>query len=147
MNRFKLDVMRLPENSESILQNLMELYLHDMAEWFKFDLNEDGLYGYELAPHWEKGDVAHLLLADNIPAGFALVAEQDEPRAHSDAHEIEEFFVIRSHRHRGVADYFATQKWDQQPGPGLIRGFEANLPAVPFWRRVIANYTNDLHSE
>jgi predicted acetyltransferase len=143
----KIEVTRIGTNSEAVLTNLLELYLHDMAEWFKFDINQDGLYGYDLEPHWQRGDAAHLLLVDDIPAGFALIGRPDEWLKDANALEIEEFFLVRSQRHKGVADQFATHLWDHQPGPWLIRVFEANLPGVPFWRRVISNHTEGAYRE
>ena len=143
----KIEVTRIGKSSATVLVNLLELYLHDMAEWFKFDINQDGLYRYDMEPHWEKGDATYLLLVDDIPAGFALVARPDEWLKDPNALEIAEFFLVRSHRHKGIADQFAAWLWDQQPGSWLIRVLEANLPGVPFWRRTISRYTNATHKE
>jgi len=143
----KIEVTKVGKDAEAVIINLLELYLHDMAEWFKFDINQDGLYGYDMEPHWQKGDAVNLLLVDDIPAGFAFIARPDEWIKEVNALEIEEFFLVRSHRHKGIADYFATLLWDQHPGPWLIRVFEANLPGVPFWRRIISGYTNGTHQE
>jgi predicted acetyltransferase len=147
MTEAKIEIIDIDKGAEAVLVNLLELYLHDMAEWFKFDINQDGLYGYDLGPRWARGDVAHLLLVDDTPAGFALIARPDEWMEDKNALEIEEFFLIRSQRHKGIGDRFATTLWDKQPGPWLIRVFEANLPGVPFWRRVISNYTKGTHEE
>jgi hypothetical protein len=37
--------------------------------------------------------------------------------------------------------------WDQYPGPWLVRVYRGNVPAVPFWRRVVADYTGDQFRE
>ncbi len=100
-----------------------------------------------MRPHWQKGDAAHLLLVEDIPAGFALIARPDEWLKDVNALEIEEFFLLRSQRHKGIADEFAKRLWDQQPGTWLTRVFEANLPAVPFWRRTISSYTKGAFQE
>jgi predicted acetyltransferase len=147
MSEPRIEVTKIGKSSEALLANLLELYLHDMAEWFKFDINPDGLYGYDMDPHWQKGGAAHLLLVDGIPAGFALIARADQWLEDVSALEIEEFFLVRSQRHKGIADQFAKRLWDQQPGPWLVRVFEANLPAVPFWRRIISSYTKSTFQE
>jgi predicted acetyltransferase len=145
-NNFRAEL--LEPHAELLLQNLLELYLHDMAEWFGFDISDDGTYGYDLSSLWEKGDSAYLVLVDEKPAGFALVALAEEHQVGADVLEIVEFFLLRQHRHKGVGDYFARWLWDQQPeGQWLVRVYEANLPAVPFWRRTISAYTNNAYEE
>jgi len=54
---------------------------------------------------------------------------------------------MRRHRHGGVADRLATHVWNLHPGPWVVRVFAGNRPAVPFWRRIVAEYSGDAFTE
>jgi len=141
-----LDIRQVGPESEPILLNLFEYYLHDMAEWFKFDIGNDGRYGYDLSRHWEQKDPVYLAYMDDKPVGFALLSTAgkwlEEPNI-----DVEEFFIVRKVRRSGVGKQFISTLWERQTGTWLIRVLEANLPAVPFWRNTISDYTNDDYRE
>ena len=63
-----VEIQPLQAAEEAVLGNLFELYLHDMAEWFGFDLGADGRYGYKLT----SSKAAYLIRVDGALAGFAL---------------------------------------------------------------------------
>ena len=140
-------ITRVGPESSTILTNLFEFYLHDMAEWFRFDTGADGSFTYDMARHWERGDRAYLARVDDALAGFALVGPAPEWLEDPTAHDVDVFFVIRRHRHSGVADQLARMIWDAEPGRWRVRVFEGNVPAVPFWRRIVGTYTHNTYTE
>jgi predicted acetyltransferase len=142
-----ISIAAVGRESNALLSNLFEFYMHDMAEWFRFDTSPDGRYNYDLAAHWDRGDRAYLARVDGAPAGFALVGPTPEWLDDPTAADVGEFFVIRRYRHLGLGDRLAHTIWDAQPGRWRVRVFEGNVPAVPFWRRIIGAYTNHTHTE
>jgi len=142
-----LEITRVGPESESILLNLLEYYLHDMAEWFNFEIGDDGRYGYDMSRHWQEDDGVYLAKVDGEPAGFALLSTAGEWLQQPNAFDVEEFFVVRKFRRLGVGQKFISTLWDQQAGTWLTRVLQANLPAVPFWRHTIATYSDDDYRE
>jgi predicted acetyltransferase len=143
-----IDLERIGRESDPVLRNLFELYLHDMAEWFRFDTGADGRYGYDTeAAVWAPGYEVFLARSDGVLAGFAIVGAAPEWYEHPEVEDVHEFFVIRKFRHAGVGQHMATMLWDRTPGEWLVRVFEANQPAVPFWRSTIAAYTDGAYLE
>lgn len=138
-----VEILPLEPAQDAVLANLFELYLHDMAEWFGFDLKADGRYGYELT----SGKTAYLIRVDGALAGFALTHSAapwlDEP----DSMDVAEFFIVRRFRRHGLGAQVAGWLWDHHPARWLVRVYQANLPAVPFWRGTIAAYTNQAFTE
>ncbi len=128
------------DRDAQVVQALLELYLHDMAEWFRFDIGEDGTYSYDLSQHWADGEPVYLAEVDERPAGFVLVSREppSDFAPAGNTFDMEEFFIVRRHRHVGASDAFANYVFDTHDGNWLVRVFEANLPALPFWRRVVA---------
>ena len=136
-----LTVTRVGRESDTILRNLASHYMHDMAEWFLFDPDADGAYRYDTSKHWERGDHIYLARMDGALAGFAIVGPTqpfiDDPAAH----DVGEFFVVRRYRRHRVGERLAHAVWNAEPGRWLVRVFEGNKPAIPFWRDVIGRYT------
>jgi predicted acetyltransferase len=137
-----LDIRRVDRSQEAVVRNLMEHYCHDMAEWFLLDANEDGNYSYAAQKIWN--DIVHVYLAyrGRIPVGFALIGSAEPFGGDSQAKDLDEFFVVRRHRRGGIGQALATHVWEQYPGKWLVRVYQGNRPAIPFWQRAIARYTD-----
>ena len=142
-----LVVSKVGPESAVVLRNLFEHYLHDMAEWFQFDTDADGSYSYDTSEVWQQGYEVYLASVDGAHAGFALIGSAAEWLGDIGAHDVHEFFVIRRYRRNAVGQRMAVQLWDERPGEWLVRVYEANVPAVPFWRSIIANYAGGTYQE
>lgn len=129
-----------------VLGNLFEHYLHDMAEWFEFDSNADGSYDYPASACWADDGAVFVPYSGAVPIGFAVVTRATSSVA-TECRDIKEFFVVRRYRHNGVAEALAHHVWDRYPGPWLVRVFQGNRPALPFWRRTIDAYTAGRYRE
>ena len=138
MLREGFEVVRTDRSSDSVLRNLFEFYLHDLAEWFKFDQLPDGRYTQSTDPYWQNGHDVYLLYSAEIPVGFSLVGPAE---ASPDTKDMHEFFVVRRHRREGIGQEFAEHIWRLHPGPWLVRVYSANEPAVPFWRKAVSEFT------
>ena len=130
-------IARVDRTADDVLGNLFEHYLHDMAQWFEFDTGTDGSYSYATHAIWDAYDV-YFAYADSIPIGFALIGSAAAWTDDSATRDMDEFFVIRRYRRHGVGREFANHLWNQYPGSWLVRVMQGNLPALPFWREIIA---------
>lgn len=127
-----------------LISHLLQLYIHDMSEIFPIEIGPDGRFEYAYLPHyWETPEerFPFLVRCDGAPAGFVL-ARRGSPATHDPADlDVAEFFVLRRHRRSGVGRAAAAQLWNRMPGHWIVRVSEANRPGLPFWRRIIADYT------
>lgn len=140
-------IHRIDRSGDPILRNLLELYCHDMNQWFLYDTDENGLYNYPMQRQWDAGVQVHLAYAAQIPIGFALIGSATPFTGDERALDLDEFFVVRRHRRAGVGRAFVRCVWDAYPGPWLVRVFQGNLPALPFWRATISEYTAGAFAE
>jgi len=147
MEKLELTVERIDESSNALITNLFNLYMHDMAEWFLFDTEEDGRYGYDMSKHWARGDEIYIARCAGKLAGFTIVSSAKPFLNGGDGLDVEEFFLIRRYRHTGAGETLARAIWDKHPGQWLVRVYEGNLPAIPFWRKIISRYTHDRQIE
>lgn len=138
---------KIGPESDVILRNLFEHYIHDMAEWFEIDTKADGSYSYDTSVIWKNGYDAYLAKVGDSIAGFALAGSAVEWLGDTGAHDVRDFFVIRRYRRSGVGQRMATLVWSEHPGEWLVRVLEANAPAIHFWRTAISSYSGGSYEE
>jgi predicted acetyltransferase len=133
-----------------VIENLLELYIHDLSAAFEVEIGDDGRFGYpRLARYWSEPERHHAFLfrvAGQL-AGFALVARGSPATEDSEHLDVVEFFVLRRYRRFGVGSTAAMLLWDQLPGHWVVRVAECNADAQPFWRALIARYSHGRGTE
>jgi len=138
---------KIGAESEVVLRNLFEHYIHDMSEFLDLDTKPDGSYSYDTSEIWAKGYDAYLAKVGDSLAGFALIGSAAKWVGDIGAHDVQEFFILRRYRRGGIGRRMATLLWDDRPGEWLVRVLEANAPALPFWREAISRYSRASHQE
>ena len=134
----------------ALLANLLELYIHDLSEAFPVELRADGRFGYDKLPlYWSEPErrFPFLIRYGARVVGFVLIARGSPASDDPDAFDVAEFFVIRRYRRAGVARRAAFLVWDRFPGRWIVRVSEGNTGALPFWTRVVAEYTSGAATE
>ncbi len=136
-----MEVTELQQSDTPLLKNLLNLYLHDMSQWFKFDPGANGLFDYDLDQFWSPGNHAFIAKNDDSPVGIALVETVN------DRYDLKEFFILRRCRRTGAGRQFSAMLWDRLRGNWQVRVFAGNKPAMPFWQDVVADYSNGQYTE
>jgi predicted acetyltransferase len=139
-----LSISKIGPDSDLVLRNLFEFYVHDMTEWFDIDTKADGSFSYDTSLIWKNGDDAYLLKVGESIAGFALVGSAV---GDSGVQDVREFFVLRKFRRSGIGRKMAMLVWDAHPGEWLVRVLELNAPAVLFWRAAIESQVRGSYQE
>lgn len=129
-----------------VLENLLQLYIHDFSELFagtpRCDLGDDGRYLTEipLSDWWQKpGHIPLLLRSGGRLAGFALL----NTFAHSGAvvdRNMSEFFVVRKYRRLGLGLAAAHLLFSHYPGRWEAAVMRKNIAARSFWQRAITSH-------
>jgi predicted acetyltransferase len=138
------------QRDAALLANLLELYLHDLSEAFPIELRADGRFGYDKLPlYWFEPErrFPFLIRWGARVVGFVLATRGSPATEDPDVFDIAEFFVVRRHRRSGVGRRAAFLLWDRLPGRWIVRVFERNRGAVPFWAGVVAEYTRGAVTE
>jgi predicted acetyltransferase len=129
-----------------VLENLVQLYIHDFSELFagtpRCDLENDGRYHPDipLGDWWRLADHVPLLLrVHGRLAGFVLLNATTHSGAAADRN-IAEFFVVRKYRRLGVGRAAAHVLFSRYPGRWEAAVMRANTGARTFWERAIATH-------
>jgi len=138
----RVELIEAGPEHQRILENLLELYIHDFSEFVSVDVCEDGRFGYpDLPLYWrEPRRKPFLARIEGKLAGFALVTRGPGLSEDSEAWDMAEFFVLRRYRHRGVGAELAQKIWRVLPGKWQVRVRSNNLPALKFWESAITKF-------
>jgi predicted acetyltransferase len=129
----ELQLIHVEAEESAALQNLWQLYKHDLAEFRDSSPDADGRFTVKkLEECFGNRDAVPLLfLRGSVPVGFAVVfGITCDPR------KIGEFFVVRGARNTGIGLDAATRILRMFPGRWEIAFQEENPFAARFWRRV-----------
>lgn len=123
-----------------VIQNLMQLYTHDFSEFWggtaRGDLNADGLFdAYPLDEYWSRPNWSALFIwCRGALAGFSLLNDETHSGLAANRN-MGEFFILRKHRGRGVAQFAAETIFSWHPGSWEVAVTRKNSLAREFWRK------------
>lgn len=136
------------ETATPLLTNLMQLYLHDMSDWFEIETEADGRFDYSIEDFWTEEKSVLIAWVGSQPAGFAVVQSAEKHTGDPNGFDMKEFFILRNYRRSGAGTQFIRHIWNSHPGSWIIRVVANNRPAVPFWRSVVADFSGgEFHEE
>ncbi len=131
--------------SRPILENMLQLYLHDLSEFRGSVPDQHGRFGSDnrYASYFTSSDrCAYVVRHLNQPSGFALVRGLTERRR-----VVGGFFIVRSLRRHGLGRDAVLALLQRHPGPWEIAFQEENPRAATFWRSVASELLGDHWSE
>lgn len=134
-------------SDRAALQQLLELYQYELSDIWQQPLDDQGRYGYALQRFFEPAGRSRAFLAvvAGEPAGFALA--DDAVKLAAAGHWMDQFFVLRRHRGRGIGGMLARTAFEALPGHWEVGQMAANLQAQAFWRRCIGRCTGGHYTE
>jgi predicted acetyltransferase len=145
-----VDLEPVRRDRAAVLANLLELYLHDMSAIFPIEPAADGRFGYEgLSRYWSEPDrrFPFFIVTGGRIVGFALATRGSPASNDPTDFDVAEFFVLRRHRRSGVGRDAAFALWRRLPGRWIVRVSVANREGLPFWRRIVDQFTGGTFEE
>lgn len=130
----QVDIAPVPLSEQPLLWGHFQRYCAELMPYGNF-APVDGIFQYKWFDlYWRDEDrFPFWAIADGTRAAFALVHQG--PRT-----EMAEFYSFPEFRRSGTALDFARQILKRFPGPWEVSEYRANVAAVAFWHRVIADY-------
>lgn len=128
------------DESRQTLENLWQLYRHDLSESRDYLPQPDGRFPLTWLDHHltTEGARSYLVEAGDALAGFVLT--QPWERGGLTLHD---FFVVRALRRKGVGLAAAAQALRAEPGQWMVGYQDYNPGAQPFWERVAREVAGD----
>jgi predicted acetyltransferase len=147
MNTFSsLTVTRTADSERQLLQQMLELYQHDLSDIWDQDLDVRGEFGYSTERFWQDPNcAAYIFRIEEHPAGFALVDK--EVKVPGGEFWMDQFFVMKKYRKQGVGSDAANIVFNSHIGQWQVGQMMDNFVAQSFWRKTISSYTANQYKE
>jgi predicted acetyltransferase len=137
-----IELLHAAPPHRSLLRQIYELYCHDFSPMTRADIGDDGYWtGDDFLDPWPGDLHIYLIKVDRRWAGFAWVASGGYVDPHANNFLMDEFFVLRKYRGRGVGEWAAVWLFNHYSGTWEVGEIPENTEAQQFWRTVISRYT------
>lgn len=135
--RMNIKLVFVKKMEITILEKLLQLYLHDISRYFPIDFdssNGNYIYG-SLDKYFDNtnNQAYFIKMADKI-VGFILVDKDD------DSYVLQEMFVLNNYRNKGFGERAVFSLFDQNRARWTIKSLPCSPLAEKFWNKVINNY-------
>ena len=133
-----------------LMENLLELYIHDLSGIFAVELGPYGRFGYSKLPlYWADSVGRHIFLikCGRRVAGLVMATRGSPASQDPTDLDVAEFFVLRAFRRSGVGRQAAFRLWDTIRGRWVVRVVATNETGVSFWSEVVRSYTSGMFGE
>jgi predicted acetyltransferase len=141
----QVEIVPAAAEAAPILDNLLQLYVHDFSEFLDVEIGTDGRFVYKQLPlYWsEHGRHPFLVRVDGRLAGFVLMKKGSEVSGNENVWDMTEFFILRRYRRRGIARQVAREVWKRFPGIWEVRVMQLNVSALHFWAHAISEFVGE----
>lgn len=136
----------------SVFVNLFNLYAFELSEYnpsLDGQIDENGNYLSEAVSQYIDGSgfSSYCIFNGERPIGIAVFSsEEDGGELY---HDIEEIFLLKTSRHKGIAEKLCLDFWDKNSGTGTLHVLSENKTALRFWDKLLESggYVPEKHTD
>jgi len=138
-NELPTRLVKACDSEKNALKNMFQLYLHDLSAYTtNLNINADGIFeNNDIDTYYEKDTLIPMVIQhNNMISGFILL---NTPPYASQGYNyyINDFFVLRKFRGKGVGNTAAEELFRAYPGKYAMVQLIKNDVAINFWKRVL----------
>lgn len=116
-----------------VVERLLQLYEYDYSEYGEVDIDPHGVFPTcEVESIWRPGYHVFLIMVGGNRAGFAFVTHGPALLDTGETNLVDEFFVMRKYRRRGVGEHVAHALFGRFPGRWGACQLRQNVAAQAF---------------
>jgi predicted acetyltransferase len=144
----KINIAPATKELMPVIQNMARFYAYDLSkscgfyQLFDWSFPENGLYeAPDMSKYWQPDCYPFIIRVDDKLAGFALINKVGSiPNIDWN---MGEFFIVAKFQGKGIGRQAAFEIFNKFPGYWEIMQMPPNLPAIKFWKRIVAEYSNN----
>ena len=139
------------ERDRQLVKNIFNLYQNELCIYSDdFDaLDENGYFApdtvSEILPFGD-GVFPYIIEENARPVGFVMATDASYAPEGFD-YCLEEIFLIRNRRKKGIASAAMKEITKSHPGKWTLEVYSENTPAVSFWMRFLKDNAEDVSSD
>lgn len=135
-----ITLKKISEENINLLNNLLQLYLHDVSLHFPIDLNSKTCkYEYDDLTKYidNSNNYAYFFMDKDEIIGFTLIDSED------DSMVVQEMFILNNYKNKGLGEEAITKVFDEFKGNWIIRSLPCSPKSENFWKKTIERYNNN----
>lgn len=149
----KINITPASKEQMPVIQNMARFYSYDLSkscgfyELYDWSFPENGLYeALDVSQYWQQPNCYPFIIrVDAELAGFALINKTGSlPEVDWN---MGEFFIVAKFQGKGIGKQVVFELFNKFPGQWEVMQMPPNLPAIKFWVKVIAEYTQNQFTE
>lgn len=139
------------EKDRLLIKNIFNLYQNELSVYSDdFDcLDENGYFApgteNEILPFGD-GVFPYIIEDNTRPVGFVMATDKTYAPEGFD-YCLEEIFLIRNKRGKGIADIAVREITKERPGRWTLEVYTKNRPAFSFWKRFLLENAESVSEE
>ena len=136
---FKLK--QIKQQNLNILNNLFQLYIHDISKELPWDCNENGMFDAYTLNEWfeNKDNFGYLVYIEDKLAGFVMIDKEFKVLKNQiNNYNLSEIFILNNYKGKGLARKVIKQVFDMYKGNWECRPVPKSASALTFWEKVFA---------
>lgn len=141
-----IEIKKVESKDKSVLQNLFQLYMHDITKDLPMDVTSHGLFEYNEIDEYftQEGHYAYFIYVDENIAGFVMIDNSFMVLdAKEDCYDLSEMLILNAYKGKGIGKKVAFEIFDMHRGDWEVKPIPRSESADLFWERVISKYTNE----
>ena len=138
----EFELKQIDKQNLNILENLFQLYIHDISKELPWDCNQEGIFeAYSLNDWFDNPEnFGYLIYVEDKLAGFVMVDKEFKVLENRPSHyDLSEIFILNNYKGKGLASSVVKQVFDMHKGNWECRPVPKSISALTFWEKVFAN--------
>lgn len=131
----EFNLVEIKKSNLEILENLFQLYIHDISYYLQWDVDEKGrFFAYSLS-EWldNKDNFGYLVYSAEKLCGFVMVDREFKVLNGSGALNLSEIFILNSYKNKGLATSVLNEVFARHKACWEVRPVFNSENAVKFW--------------
>lgn len=127
----------------SLLENLFQLYIHDISKELSWDCNGYGKFETYSLEEWIKNqdNFGYFVYVKDKLAGFVMVDKEFKVLSNeSGNYNLSEIFILNNYKCKGLARSVALKIFEMYKGNWECRPVPKSISALTFWEKVFSNF-------
>ena len=136
------ELKRIDKENLKILENLFQLYIHDISKELSWDCNASGVFEVYSLHEWidNKENFGYLIFVQDKLAGFVMVDKDFKVLTkQANNYNLSEIFILNNYKGKGLASSVVKKVFDMHKGNWESRPVPKSISALTFWERVFVN--------
>lgn len=135
------ELKQINKDNLKILENLFQLYIHDISKELPWDCNDVGIFEAYSLSEWieDKVNFGYLVYVEDKLAGFVMIDKEFKVLSNaSNNYNLSEIFILNNYKGKGLASSVVKKVFDMHKGSWESRPVPKSISALIFWEKVFA---------